>query len=137
MRSLLGLEDKFSKEDLEQARREIKEVKFHGDELYQLMHFLAESNYCFKGGVELEYKSKSHAQFKKPGKGLCSDCHYFPGADKTDKGTICHMTEEGISPRSYQSITVNAKALAWYRGKNRVGIEDLEAVLPLLFLEVH
>jgi len=127
---LLDIKEQFTAKDLEQARHEIREVAFEGDELYHLMHFLAETNYCYKGGVALESKSKSHAQFKKPGKGLCTDCHYFPGTGKTDKGTICHMTEEGISPRTYQSIILYAKALAWYRGNDKVNSIDLEAIMP-------
>ncbi len=121
-------DQKFSMKELELARHQIRDVSFSGNELYHLIHFLAESNYCFKAGISLEHKTKSNAQFKKPGKGLCSDCHYFSG---TSKGaSICYETQEGISPRSYKSLLLYSKAMAWWRGKKKVDMEDLEAVLP-------
>lgn len=134
----LVLPSRITEKDLSAAREEIMSVDFSGVERYQLVHFLSEVNYCFKAGVDLTRKSKGHALFKKPGTGLCADCHYFPGK-KSDGDTekrrgsglnICHMTVEGISPRSYRAIANFARAVAWWRGKDKVSVEDLEAVVP-------
>ncbi len=104
------------------ARNEIARVEVDPDILNKLSHFISEINYCEKAGTSLERKTKSHSMNKKPGEGLCSDCHY--------KSKLCAATKEPISPRSYKAILGYSRALAWFRGKSRVDDETLEAVLP-------
>ncbi len=104
------------------ARSEIARVEIEPDVLNKLSHFVSEINYCEKAGTSLERKTKSHSMNKKPGEGLCSDCHY--------KSKLCATTKEPISPRSYKAILGYAMALAWFRGRSKVDDETLEAVLP-------
>lgn len=126
-------EMKIEKSDLEQIRREISSVEFDTDALYSLIFFISEINYCDQAGVEIARKSKGNAQFKKPGQGLCSQCHYKSSGRSSAAGSnICHLTENSISPRTYQAALSYTRALAWWRGKGTVEMEDMEALLPFL-----
>jgi hypothetical protein len=56
--------------------------------------------------------------------------------DKTQH--LCTQTENGISARAFQAILLFAKALAYFRGKPAVGVDDIRQVLPFcLFDKLH
>jgi MoxR-like ATPase len=119
--------------DLKTIRSEINDVSISSDVLYNLIFFISELNYCDQAGVELARKSKSNALFKKPGQGLCGSCHYkSPGQGANAAKNICSMTENSISPRTYQAALAYTRALAWWRGKKSVSLEDVDAVMPYL-----
>lgn len=105
------------------AREQINCIPFEEGTLARLAHFLAEMNYCENAALAPECKSKAYASARKPGP-LCQSCHFKTGHN------ICHVTEEGLSARSYQSVIAYSKALAWWRGKPQVGEEELSNIAP-------
>ncbi|MBW3004558.1 AAA family ATPase [Candidatus Woesearchaeota archaeon] len=107
--------------DVVQIRREIDAVEFDNDAMSRLVYFLAELNFCDRGGRELERKTKSDAGSKSA---LCSDCHYL-----TDLH-ICNQTAEGLSPRGYNAAYLYPKIFAWWQGKKKAGREEVELILP-------
>jgi len=111
--------------DILQARKEFSAVEFDNDALSRLAYFIAELNFCDRGGRELARKTKSDASSTKPGS-LCSDCHYL-----TDLH-ICNQTAEALSPRGYNASYLYPKIFAWWQGKKKVGREEVEAVLPYI-----
>lgn len=110
-------------EDILQIRKEIDAVELDVDAESRLAYFIAELNFCDRGGRELERKTKSDASTKKPGP-LCSDCHYL-----TDYH-ICNQTSEGLSPRGYTAAYLYPKIFAWWQGKKKAGREEVELILP-------
>lgn len=126
-----------SAEDFEVIRREISELRVESDALYVLYNFISELNGCALASPELERKSKGFAWFVKPpvlcaqvddgggpGEGHLGGCHYH------NTENICFKTENEVSVRAGKTIERYARALAWFRGKESVGMEDIEAVVP-------
>ncbi|MCK4670335.1 MAG: AAA family ATPase [Nanoarchaeota archaeon] len=107
---------------LKAVREKISEVEIDREAMNQLIFFICEMNYCDQAGIDLAGKTKANAMTVKPGRSLCSKCHYKEG--------ICSCTQEAISPRSYKAIITYAKALAWWRGKNSVDVEDIKQIIP-------
>ncbi len=126
-----GLEDRLKipqelkidpKKDLDEIRKQISSVKIDSDVLYKLIVFVSEINYCDRASETVDKKTKGHLLFKSPARGLCDGCHY--------KANICAYTDNGISPRTYKTILAYSRALAWWRGKDKVDAEELEQIMP-------
>ncbi len=126
-----GLEDRLNipqeikidqKKDLPEIRKQIAAVTIDPDVLYKLIVFISEINYCDRAGETIDKKTKGHLLFKSPARGLCDNCHY--------KSNICAYTDNSISPRTYRAILAYSRALAWWRGKDKVDAEELEQVIP-------
>jgi MoxR-like ATPase len=111
-----------TQEELDEGRAEIEKVGIDSNSFYFLINFIAGINYCDKAGVELEHKTKAFAMNKKPGEGLCANCHY--------KGNVCAYTSNDLSARTFSSTMAYAKTMAWFRGKKTVSLEDIEQVIP-------
>lgn len=126
--------------DFERIREEIAAVAVEAEARYILYSFIAEMNGCAAASLELERKSKGFAWFVKPPilcaqleddaygteEGQLGGCHFH------NTENICYKTENEISVRSGKTIERYAKALAWFRGKQEAGLEDLEAVVPFV-----
>ncbi len=124
--------------DLERIRQEISEVQLDPEARYILYNFIAEMNGCAAASTDLERKSKGFAWFVKPpilcaqleddaygtDEGQLGGCHFH------NTENICYKTENEVSVRSGKAIERYAKALAWFRGKQQAGLDDLEAVVP-------
>lgn len=126
----------FTQKDLADIRAEIAEVEIDPEARYILYNFISEVNGCALASPELERKSKGFAWFVRPpvlcsqvddggpGSGHMGGCHYH------NTENICYRTENEVSVRAARTIERYTKALAWFRGKQRAGVEDLEAVVP-------
>lgn len=110
------------KKDLAEIRKQIASVTIDSDVLYKLIVFVSEINYCDRASETVDKKTKGHLLFKTPAKGLCDGCHY--------KANVCSYIDNGISPRTYRAILAYSRALAWWRGKDKVSAEELEQIIP-------
>ncbi|WP_287155556.1 hypothetical protein [Candidatus Solincola tengchongensis] len=135
LRKEIGVE--LTAQDFEAIRREIASVEIEPEALYILYNFISELNGCALASPDIERKSKGFAWFVKPpvlcaqvddggmaGGGHLGGCHYH------NTENICYKTENEVSVRAGKTIERYAKALAWFRGKERAGLEDVEAVVP-------
>ncbi len=113
---------KVTDKEIEDGRTEISKVALDTDAFYFIVNFIAELNYCNEAGVDLEHKTKAFALNKKPSQGLCNNCHY--------KGHICSLTDNDLSPRTYFAIIAYSRTMAWFRGKDKASIEDVEQIIP-------
>jgi len=124
-------------EDFEDIRSEIAGVKVEPEARYILYNFISELNGCALASTDIERKSKGFAWFVKPpvlcaqvedgggpSEGHMGGCHYH----NTDN--ICYKTENEVSVRAGKTIERYAKALAWFRGREKAGAEEIEAVVP-------
>ena len=134
LRSEIGVE--LTSSDFETIRREIAEVEVEPEALYILYNFISELNGCALASPDIERKNKGFAWFVKPpilcaqvddggmaGGGHLGGCHYH------NTENICYKTENEVSVRAGKTIERYAKALAWFRGREKAGLEEVEAVL--------
>lgn len=120
----LNLNNNLTKEDLTNIRKEIYSVDFPTEVMGRVAHFIAELTGCDMAGVAIERKTKGNLSERKP-PSLCQDCDHY-NQDKS----ICSKTENGLSARALRSIYTYSKALAYWRGKNQVGEEDVKRIIP-------
>jgi len=137
LRREMGVE--ITRDDLELIRSEIAAVEVDPEALYILYNFISELNGCALASPDIERKSKGFAWFVKPpvlcaqvddgghpGGGHLGGCHYH------NTENICYKTENEVSVRAGKTIERYAKALAWFRGRDRAGLEEVEAVVPFV-----
>jgi MoxR-like ATPase len=124
--------------DFARIRSEIAAVPIEAEARYVLYNFIAEINGCAAASLDLERKSKGFAWFVKPPilcaqsedddfgpeEGQLGGCHFH------NTENICYKTENEVSVRAGKTIERYTKALAWFRGRDRATLEDLEAVVP-------
>jgi hypothetical protein len=88
--------------------------------------FLGQLDFCRRASDRLEYQTKDtlHLAGRRVGHVCTEDCPL----DKSEN--LCTQTESGVSPRAAQALLHFAQALAYFRGSQEVGAEDIRAVLP-------
>ncbi len=135
LRQNLGFE--LATADFERVRSEISQIAVDAEALYILYNFISELNGCALASTDIERKSKGFAWFVKPPV-LCAQvddggpaegghmggCHYH------NTENICYKTENEVSVRAGKTIERYAKSLAWFRGRDKAELEDVEAVVP-------
>jgi AAA lid domain len=137
LRHEIGVE--ITTSDLENIRSEISAVQMDPEAMYILYNFVSELNGCALASPDIERKSKGFAWFVKPpvlcsqvddggstGGGHLGGCHYH------NTENICYKTENEVSVRAGKTIERYAKALAWFRGRDKAGLEEVEAVVPFV-----
>jgi MoxR-like ATPase len=135
LRKEIGVE--LTSRDFRTIREEIAAVEIEPEARYVLYNFISELNGCALASPDLERKSKGFAWFVKPpvlcaqaedgespGGGHLGGCHYH------NTENICYKTENEVSVRAGKTIERYAKALAWFRGREKAGMEEVEAVTP-------
>jgi MoxR-like ATPase len=121
----------FDSTELDKAAAEIRAVAVPGEVLNGLGFMLGQLDFCRRASDRLEYMNKDTLALA--GRRLGQVCTEDCPLDKAEN--ICTQSENGVSARVYQSILHYAKALAWFRGVNEVGNEDIRQVLPWVLHE--
>jgi MoxR-like ATPase len=102
--------------------------------LEPLGFFAGQLEFCRRASDTLELCNKDTLHLA--GKKVAYVCNEDCPLDKTVN--LCTQTENGISARAFQAILLFAKALAYFRGRAEVGVEDVRQVLPYcLFDRLH
>jgi MoxR-like ATPase len=116
----------FGPEELDRAGAEVRAVPVPQDVLDLLGFFLGQLDFCRRASDRLEYMNKDtlHLAGRRVGHVCTEDCPL----DKQEN--LCSQTENGVSPRAFQAVVHFAKALAYFRGKPAVGLDDLRQILP-------
>lgn len=121
----------FQPEEFDEAERSIRAIEIPADALSVLGFFLGQLDFCRRASDQIESMNKDtlHLAGRRVGHVCNEDC-------PLDKHlNLCTQTESGVSPRTYQSILHYAKALAFFRGEQQVGSEDLRQLMPWLLFE--
>jgi MoxR-like ATPase len=116
----------FSPEELDNVDLEIRRIVLPADVLELLGFFLGQLDFCRRASDQLEFMNKDtlHLANRRVGHVCTEDC-------PLDKQlNLCAQTENGVSPRAYQSIIHYAKALAYFRGAAEVTLDDVRQILP-------
>jgi hypothetical protein len=116
----------FGPDELDRAAAEVRAVPVPEGVLDLLGFFLGQLDFCRRASDRLEYMNKDtlHLAGRRVGQVCTEDCPL----DKQEN--LCSQTENGVSPRSFQAVLHFAKALAYFRGRPAVGLDDLRQILP-------
>jgi MoxR-like ATPase len=112
--------------ELDEADRAVRAVPVPPAVREVLGSLLGQLDFCLRASDRLEFRTKDtlHLAGRRVGHVCTEDC-------PLDKGTnLCSQTENGVSPRAVQALLHFAQALAWFRGRRAVGVEEARAVLP-------
>ena len=121
----------FTEQELDAAYKEILAVQVPRAVRRRLEFFAAQFDFCDLAARDIEYKSKDTIRLA--GKTLSSVCANDCGRDKVK--AICSQTENGFSVRALMSLLAFVKALAWFRGRREIDVEDVRAIVPWILHE--
>lgn len=121
----------FTPDELDRAHREILRVAVPRAVRRRLEFFAAQFDFCDLAAKDIEHKSKDTIRIA--GRTLSSVCASDCGRDKVK--ALCSQTENGLSVRALMTILSYAKALAWFRGRPEVGVDDLKNLVPWILHE--
>ncbi|HZI15717.1 MAG TPA: AAA family ATPase, partial [Myxococcus sp.] len=128
---LLPKEIVFTPGELERAYASILEVEVPREVLERVAFFLGQLDFCRMASPRFEFKHKD--TLKLAGQTVAAVCNEQCPLDK--KVHLCTQTENGVSVRAYQTILHYAKALAFFRGRTAVELEDFRQIAPWVLHE--
>jgi MoxR-like ATPase len=121
----------FLPEELDQADQQIRAVPIPPDVLEALGFFLGQLDFCRRASDQLEYMNKDTLHLA--GRRVAQVCNEDCPLDKQEN--LCSQTENGVSPRAFQTILHYTRALAYFRGKPAVGMADLRQIVPWVLFD--
>jgi MoxR-like ATPase len=113
-------------EELDEADVTVRAIPVPADVRDVLGFLLGQLDFCRRASDRLEYRNKDtlHLAGRRLGHVCTEDCPL----DKHEN--LCTQTENGVSARAVQTLLHYAKALAYFRGRESVGLEDVRVLLP-------
>jgi MoxR-like ATPase len=113
-------------EEIDEAEQQARGLPIPGDVREMLGFLLNQLDFCRRASDLLEFRNKDtlHLAGRKVAHVCCEDCPL----DKTEN--LCSQTETGVSARAVQTLLHYCRALAWFRGRPAVSLEDVRALLP-------
>jgi hypothetical protein len=113
-------------EELDEADRAVRATPVPPAVRELLGFLLGQLDFCLRASDRLELRTKDtlHLAGRRVGQVCTEDCPL----DKTTN--LCSQTENGVSSRAVQALLHLAQALAWFRGEEAVGADDVRAMLP-------
>lgn len=124
-------EIRFSPSDLDEVDRQVRAVEMPADVLEILGFFLGQLDFCRRASNDVDLMKKDTLHLS--GRRVAHVCNEDCPLDK--QLHLCSQTENGISPRAYQSIIHYGKALAFFWGRSTVTLEDLRQLMPWLLFD--
>jgi MoxR-like ATPase len=116
----------FSPDELEAVYNEILAVTVPEAALERLGFFLGQLDFCRMASPQFELKNKDTLRLSGHSVGVV--CTEQCPLDK--RVHLCTQTENGVSVRTYQTALHFAKALAYFRSRKTVELEDVRQILP-------
>jgi len=121
----------FTDAELEAAGRTIRAIAFPPDVQSVVGFMMGQLDFCLRASDQLEYKNKDTLHLA--GKRVSQVCNEDCPLDKNENS--CTQTENGVSARTYQTMIHFAKALACFRGRKEVSLDDVRQLLPWILHE--
>jgi MoxR-like ATPase len=118
----------FSQDEHERMSAEILRVPLPAPVRRRLEFFASQFELLEPAGEQFEYRTKDTAK-------LAGVDPRLLAAAETGRDRVADLgaqTVSGLSVRAIQSILAYAKALAYFRDRDEVGLDDLRAVLPFV-----
>ncbi len=120
----------FAPTEIDRLHAEVLAVEIPFDVRRRIEFFTSQFEFLDTAAQTLEYKTKDTAR-------LAGVDPHLLRADDTGRDRLADLgaqTRNGLSVRSLQTILVFAKALAYFRGTTRVGVEDVRHVVPFVLV---
>ena len=118
----------FAAQEQDRMRTGIRRVPVPAADRRRLEFFLSHFEFVQHGGRRFEYRTKDTVATA--GGRVAEIIDTNSGADlAADLGA---QTVNGLSVRALQTLILYSKAMAWFRGAEAVGIEDVAAMLPFV-----
>jgi MoxR-like ATPase len=120
----------FTPEEMDRLSTEVLAVEIPVEVRRRIEFFASQFEFLDPAAVTLEYKTKDTAR-------LAGIDPHLLSLDDTGRDRLADIgaqTRNGLSVRSLQTVLVFAKALAYFRGTGRVGIDDVRHVLPFVLV---
>lgn len=118
----------FSDAEHEELSAQVRAVPIEPGTLRRLAFFASQLEVCERAASQFEYRSKDTARLA--GGDVAELAARTTGRDHlTDIGD---QTLSGMSVRAMHTALTYSKAMAYFRGSPRVGLDDLRAVLPFV-----
>lgn len=122
---------KFSPGEIEALGAAARGIPISVDAKAALSFFAAQLEFCRKASDDVTRMSKDvlHLAGRRVGDVCTEDC-------PLDKEVhLCTQTERGLSVRSLEAVFGLARALALFRGRAAVEVEDIRALLPFVLVD--
>ena len=118
----------FTEEQHAALHAQVRAVRLPVPVRRRLEFFAGQFELAERAGVQFEYRTKDTARL------AGADPHLLLAADtgRDRLSDVGAQTLAGLSVRALQSLVAYAKALALFRGRDEVGLDDLRAVLPFV-----
>jgi MoxR-like ATPase len=116
----------FTAEELDEVDAGVRAVGVPAEVREVLGFLLGQLDFCRQASDRLEYRNKDTLHLA--GRRVAHVCTEDCPLDKQEN--LCTQTENGVSARAVQTLLHFAKALAYFRGREAVGAEDVRALLP-------
>ncbi|HOX43586.1 MAG TPA: MoxR family ATPase [Myxococcota bacterium] len=124
-------EVRFQPAELDQMEAEIRSMAVPRPVLRRIEFFLGALDFCQRASPLFEHKSKD--ALKLAGLRLGQVCNEDCPLDKARH--VCSQVETGVSVRTYLTTLAFAKAMAYFRGRPRVELEDVRQLAPFVLHE--
>lgn len=116
----------FSEEEMNRIYKEIQAVELPPALRRRLEYFSSQFEFFEGGGLQIEYKTKDN--FKLSGVEKHVVAAVESGKDRLKELGV--QTANGLSVRAMMSVLTFVKAMAYFRGDQRVSLEDIRQILP-------
>ncbi|HOT30376.1 MAG TPA: AAA family ATPase [Candidatus Ozemobacteraceae bacterium] len=118
----------FSGEEIDRAHREILAVEIPPSLLRRIEFFTSHFEFCDIAADQIEYKTKDTVKLG----GIDWQAMSGQDAGKDRIRDLGSQTRNGLSVRAMMTVLAYAKALAWFRGFDEVGFEDVRQIMPFV-----
>jgi len=118
----------FTPDEIAQMDRQVRKVSVPAAVRRRLEHFASQFEFLEAAGTRLEHLSKDTALLS--GLEWSDVLRADSGRDRLAE--LGAQTRNGLSVRVLMTLLSYAKALAWFRGKPEVDLEDLRQILPFV-----
>jgi MoxR-like ATPase len=116
----------FSADELDATAAAVRAVEVPADVRDVLGFLLGQLDFCRRASDRLEYQTKDTLHLA--GRRVAHVCTEDCPLDKHEN--LCTQTESGVSARAFQTLLHYAQALAHFRGKAVVALDDVRQLLP-------
>ncbi len=128
---LVPVDCRLTPDALDAADLEVRGIAIGDEVLRALATFASQLEFCQRASDQLPYMTKD--TLRVAGRRLAQVCNEDCPLDKREHA--CAQTEGGISTRAHISVLRFAQALAWFRGRTAVTLDDVRALIPWVLHE--
>ncbi len=121
----------FSAAELDAIDQAIRAIPIPAEVREAMGFFMGQLDFCRRASTEVEFMNKDtlHLAKRRVGHVCTEDCPL----DKNEN--LCAQTENGVSARAYQTWAHYSKAMAWFRGRKAVSLEEVRQLAPWVLHE--